>query len=461
MKKFQKNYDILVIGNGSIGILTALLIKDKFPKKKIAILGSENSVYSASLAAGAMHGLYCEVESNFYESNLEQSNFEIGLKAREDWKKILKKLKLNKFITAKDTYFYLKKGYSDFEKKNYETACELAKNDKVLDIPSKNEIKKFFCGNTNLKDFECVKIKGEFGFNPKLIIQEIIKKLKKNGVDNIAHTVSKIVKQKNHYLIDNRYSTSKLIIAAGYGSYEIAKKIFNPVPVVKGVGTAFILQHDYFKKINSVVRTSNRGGAQCGLHIVPYDKKKGILYVGAGNYITREKNPWARTETTNYLIRLVKNELIPKEVVYETRIKPLIGYRPKSIDNNPSIGPVDESLFYVSGTYRAGLSWASFIAKQAVSWLEKNKVDKILNEYVPNRNLKTWGNLEEACNYYASSRLSNLNEHGLIKNEQKTQSTKFRQLYKFAKNKNSEIIKEKKFSSNFVIDPDCYDYFKK
>ena len=41
-------------------------------------------------------------------------------------------------------------------------------------------------------------------------------------------------------------------------------------------------------------------------------------------------------------------------------------------------------------------------------------------------NLKSWGKIEEACNYYASSRLSNLIEHDIIKEiNQKKNSINF------------------------------------
>ena len=462
MKKLLKKYDIIIVGNGSIGVLSAFLLKIKHPKKKIALLGKKNFAHSASLAAGAMHNVYCEVESNFYQSTLEQSNFEMGIKSRSDWKKIFNKFNLNKVITAKDTFLYLKKGFSDFEIKNFEVACEVANKDNVLKKVSKHEVENFFNGKVNSKNFKCVKIKDEFGFNPNLLVHELLKLSNKIGIDVIFHEVKKIINKDNRYFIDEEYQTKKLVIAAGYGSYEIGKNIFNPVPVVKGVGTAFILQDDYFKKIKSVVRTSNRGGAQCGLHMVPYDRRNGKIYIGAGNYISKEKEPWARTETIKYLIKLLEDELIPRSVIYKSKITTLLGYRPRSVDNYPSIGEVNENLFYISGTYRAGLTWASYIANQVVSWSNGDEADSLLKEYKPDRKIRTWGSLNEACEYYASSRVSNLIEHKLIDNKSKKDlSSKYKELFKFAKNMNFEIVRKKNFNKDFVVDPDCYNYFEK
>ena len=110
------------------------------------------------------------------------------------------------------------------------------------------------------------------------------------------------------------------------------------------------MQNDKLKKFSTVLRTSNRGGAQCGLHIVPYDLNNGEIYVGAGNYVSTEKEPWARTETIKYLLNLLEDEIFSKETLYKSKIKTLLGYRPKSVDNCPSIGAVNENIFYVSGT---------------------------------------------------------------------------------------------------------------
>ena len=38
-----------------------------------------------------MHAVFCEIEQNFNESKLEQSNFEIGLKSRVLWEKNIQK----------------------------------------------------------------------------------------------------------------------------------------------------------------------------------------------------------------------------------------------------------------------------------------------------------------------------------------------------------------------------------
>ena len=452
-------FDIVVVGNGMIGVLTSFLLKEKYPQKKICLIGNEYFKNSASTSAGAMHAVFCEIEQNFNESKLEQSNFEIGLKSRVLWEKIFKKYNLGNCKTSKDTLFYIKNKCSDFEKNNFELACDIAKKYKNLKKISKNELKKNFNGHLNKNDLKCFKIKNEFSFNPVYLINRLLNLSKKNKMDYIKEDVNKIILKGKKYLINDKYLADKLIVVGGFNSHEIAKNLFKPIPIIKGVGTAFILKHDYFKKLDNVIRTSNRGGQQCGLHLVPYNQKKGEVYIGAGNYVSADSDPWGRTETIKYLIRLLEDELIPKNVIYYSNIKTLCGYRPRSIDNTASIGPVNDSFFYASGTNRVGLSWASYIADEILKWIDGRKNNSLLDQYNPNRKLRSWGKIDEACNYYASSRLSSLMEHKLIKKEQFKK--KFNELYKFAKKKNTYLIKKFKMQKNFVIDPDCYAYFDK
>ena len=91
-----------------------------------------------------MHAVFCEIEQNFNESKLEQSNFEIGLKSRVLWEKIFKKHNLSDSKTSKDTLFYIKNKCSDFEKNNFEAACVVAKKYKILKRISKKRVKKKF-----------------------------------------------------------------------------------------------------------------------------------------------------------------------------------------------------------------------------------------------------------------------------------------------------------------------------
>jgi glycine/D-amino acid oxidase-like deaminating enzyme len=459
-------FDIVIVGDGMTGSLAAAEISDLFQSLKICWVGSDFN--SASRAAGAMHAIFGEIESDFYDSSKNLDFLNIGLNSKSEWINILKKYNIKKFITSRDTVFYRKKSNNQFEKKNFDMACSLASKYKLLEKIKNRHKKKIFKGKLDSKEFDSVILKSEFSFNPVKVIESLDKISQKTKnltkyygeVKNITHSnnvfflKTDLKNCKKSIVIEAK----KLIIASGYNSSKLVKDIFKTVPVVKGVGTAFLLKHNYFSKnFRQVVRTPNRGGTQCGLHIVPYDKN--TIYVAAGNYLSSEVEPLGRIETINYLSRLLSEELLPRKILYESQVINLLGYRPRSIDNMPSIGTVkkNKNIFYISGTNRVGLSWSPYVVKQLVNWLNNKKIDKIFKNFRPDRKIYSWGKYNHAVKYYSESRLANLLEHKLIDaNNKKAFQKKRKQLENFARKQNNYLIKKFKLNKKFVFDPDCY-----
>jgi glycine/D-amino acid oxidase-like deaminating enzyme len=464
-------FDIVVVGDGMNGSLAAAEISNTFKNLKICWIGSNSN--SASTAAGAMHAIFGEIESDFYNSSKNLDFLNIGLKSKSEWRNIFKKYKIRRFITSRDTVFYRKKSNNLFEKKNFDMACNLALKYKILKKIENSHKKKIFKGQLDSKEFDAIILKSEFSLNPVKVIETLdkISQKKKNLTKYYGEVQNIVYANKLFCLKANLKNFKKLIviqakkivIASGYNSSKLVKNIFTTVPVVKGVGTAFLLRHNYFSKnFKQVIRTPNRGGTQCGLHIVPYDKN--TIYVGAGNYLSSEDKPLGRIETINYLSRLLSEELLPRKILYESQVINLLGYRPRSIDNMPSIGTIkkNKNIFYISGTNRIGLSWSPYIIKQLINWLKNKKIDKVFKNFRPDRNIYSWGNYNHAIEYYSESRLANLLEHNLIDiNNKKTFQKKRKQLEDFAKKQNSYLIKKFKLNKKFVFDPDCYLILRK
>jgi glycine/D-amino acid oxidase-like deaminating enzyme len=463
-------FDIAIVGDGMNGSLAAVEISAALPNLKICWIGSNYN--SGSRAAGAMHAVFGEVEEDFYNSQKNLDFLNIGLKSKKEWKNILKKYKIEKFITSKNTVFYMKKSDNEFEKSNFRMACNIASKYKILKNIQNKDKKKIFKGLLGSENFDAVTLKSEFSFNPVKVIESLNKISKRNvnlekyhgAAQNITHSKNmfslKIESKKLEKSIVIK--AKKLVVASGYNSSKLVKNIFKAAPIIKGVGTAFLLKHKYFSKnFKQVVRTPNRGGTQCGLHIVPYGKN--IIYVGAGNYLSNEAEPLGRIETINYLSRLLAEELLPRKIMYESQVINLLGYRPRSIDNMPSIGTIkkNNNIFYISGANRVGLSWSPYVIKQLMNWLNNKKIDKIFKNFKPDREIYSWGKHNDAIKYYSDSRLANLLEHNLINSKDKnTFNKKKKQLKNFSKIQNSYLIKKFKINKKFVFDPDCYGVLK-
>ena len=222
--------------------------------------------------------------------------------------------------------------------------------------------------------------------------------------------------------------------------------------MLQGVGSAVILNkiNDLPNSFqNYVVRTVNRGGAQCGLHTVP--RSNGTLYLGAGNYISRPGIRTHRLETIRYLYELFSDELVGKNVAYPLYGDLSLGYRPRTLDGFPCIGYHQkyQNIFFATGTNRVGLTWAPEIVNQALKWIDGKKISSDFKGWHPDRKMISYGNEKKCIDYFVNSRLSAGLEHN---NFSKTETNKIKkELINIA---NKQIFKIKKLYPGIMINPD-------
>lgn len=414
-------YDIAIVGNGIVGtLLAAKLSTDKnLSKNSITLIGPKNRNNSASMAAGAMHAVFGEIEDNFEESKFEKLFLQMGIISRNYWKKLISELNIKDAIISNDTIFYSNKSKNTFELDNFKKAVEISKKYNFIKNLSEKEKKYFFQGSKNFNDFIALRIKNEHSLN----VQSIFKTLNNiissnNNLDIIDHKVTAIDKKNEYFkisLANNYVLADKVICTTGFGGSDVKYNFFDPIPIIKGVGTAFLINNTQYNKEKCVIRTPNRGGSQCGLHIVPYGKN--YFYVGAGNYLSTESEPEARLETYRYLIDLLQKELVNKKNLYKSCIIPLLGYRAKSLDNLPSIGSIkdfEDKFYYVSGCNRVGFTWSSYIVNEIQKWLNNKIADKIIQNFRPDRKLKSYGSKINAQRNFIKINIANLVEHSIV-----------------------------------------------
>ena len=128
----MRNFDLAFVGNGIISVVSALKIKEKRPDLAIAIIGPARRSFSASMAAGAMQAVFCEVEETFHKLPRDREIFTIALEARARWHEFLDTFGLQDAITAEATVMYRRKRGTLFEEANFEAACAVASEHKCL-----------------------------------------------------------------------------------------------------------------------------------------------------------------------------------------------------------------------------------------------------------------------------------------------------------------------------------------
>ncbi len=145
-------FDFLVLGNGAIGMFSAIQIKRAFPSSSVGIIGDPDRVNSASVAAGAMCNVYGELEYSYSAQMqlLQSISFQYGVAGKNGWLEFISDFNLEaKLMTAKNTLIFLKSDPSEFEYRNFAKAQIESKNASVLRNLSSSEIQEFF---GNVKD---------------------------------------------------------------------------------------------------------------------------------------------------------------------------------------------------------------------------------------------------------------------------------------------------------------------
>lgn len=460
-----KNLDLSIIGNGSIAYFCAYYISKSLPSLQIGLFSESPRFSSASAAAGAMHAVFGEIEGDISTSLYEQKCLKIGLDSRVEWNNFFKENNLENIRTGENTYIYLQKNATEYERKNFIFASSAAKESSCMRLLDNKEISSYFSLASEIPEEVC-ELKGEFCFSAPLFLksmEQILMEMPNIQFFNTCKEVREL--NKNEYQLsipngDTVYSR-KVICASGYKSQSILPDIeFQELG--QSIGLALEISNVNCPILTeNAVRTVSRGGAQCGIHLVP---RSNSIYLGAGSYIAKSNfYPTGRTDEVKYLIDQAQKDILGKRNIYESFISPLIvGSRPRSLDSYPLIGSFSNhpSIFLATGTNRIGLTWSPTIAKYALSWLDENFNDKsldyqlIFDDWRPDRDLIAFGSNEECLEYYVNTRVTNEFEHGLINSASSNDAKK--RIRSYGRKLLNHVNKTLNLNEGYSIHPDSW-----
>lgn len=416
------NYDVLVVGNGSIGSFVACDVIRKYPHFKVGVLGLASRNNAASAAAGAMANVFAEMEHP-HTSSSEATNgryLQLGIAGSAGWIRFLEEIsRIDSVVTARDTLVFLKNNASSFELANFEKMVSVANDHEVYEDYSVRDFTDEIPSSAN-SVASVAKIKGEYALDSGQLLSILDNFLAEQKVDLLFANIFRI-NSSSVVSVDTSlgvFTARKVVVAAGANSANLLGN-FPIIPMLQGVGSAYHFKNSKMTmpKIFSknVIRTVNRGGAQCGFHIVP---RKDCFYLGAGNYITFPSESHHRLETLRYLFQTLEEELIGKDLSYDLVGTLVKGHRPKSIDGLPLVGAFkdNDNIFVATGTNRAGLTWAPKISDEVLRWINNDEPDSLFGGWHPDRNLVSFGTKTEAIEYFIESRTGAAIEHKLIPN---------------------------------------------
>ena len=78
-------FDYLIVGNSVLGLTTAYRLSQLQPYAKIGIVGPSARISGATVAAGAMLGVFGEVTAAMYADEYDKAYFELAHQAQALW----------------------------------------------------------------------------------------------------------------------------------------------------------------------------------------------------------------------------------------------------------------------------------------------------------------------------------------------------------------------------------------
>ena len=361
-------FDVLIVGNGVLGLSTAYALTLENPNLKIGILGPFHRNGGATLAAGAMLNCFSEIGRLTFQSKHSINKFKLAQKALKLWPSWIEQMNahldpIDRIKIRPGTFILLNTKSGQRETENYLAIRKALLDEQELfediepsEIPGLNPV-------DDARPLRSLYLPNEGFINPTRLLLALEKVLRKIGhVTFIDDTASQLLLDGYQVIgtktqLDNTIHAAKVLLAAGAYTQRLIDQIpelVHRIPkIMAGTGCAIHLEFDN-NQFENVVRTPLRAGS-CGAHIVPQDNKK-MVYLGASNSIRIHPHALAKARDIYYLLEH-SMEQFNKHLGDAKVVKYEVGNRPMTFDGFPLIGKTSTitDLWILTGTYRDGI----------------------------------------------------------------------------------------------------------
>lgn len=419
----MQSFDVLVIGNGILGLSTAYALHLEDSSLKIGIVGPENRLGNASAAAGAMLGCFGEVTQSTFDSEFGLAKLEMAVRSAKMWPEWLDQINSGlsnneALVINPGTFIILNSKSGKLDNKNYSAIIsalamygETHEEIDPTDIPGTNPVE-------DCRPLRALHLPHEGAINPTKLLNALDTLINENKnlhfIDGHATQIQTTSGKINCIQIDNGESikADRYLVAAGGYSQNLIKQIpeleFKIPKILFGPGCSLLLNHPGHN-FKHVIRSPNRAGA-CGSHILPHNNS--TIYIGASNNLRASAKNQPKSRDVYYLLQR-SMEQFNQDLYKSEIIKWQVGNRPVTVDTYPLIGETSiPGLWILTGTYRDGLHdsplLARSIAKQMLG-LPPLYTNLFLPERFPIQTMTKQQAIDEAVNHHMSAAY----EHGI------------------------------------------------
>lgn len=383
-------YDIIIIGNGILGLQSAFFLKTADQNLKIALISPPDRTGCATLAAAAMINVFAEIDYGMLENIPLWERFQLTYRGGQLWDKHAEALS-----QYSDEPLQIKRG----------TYVLVNARSTAIEVRSLNYIKKvipqlghhyenidpntisWLKSGDDACPIETIKIDDGY-INSRQVVQALDRAMKALGIDVFPTQATRLSQEKKLFGSKEKLVTleSGEVLQAPHivfanGAY--AQQLINQIPDLRAqtphllYGAGFGLDLSFPQwvrqyggldkeifKMDAVIRTLDRGG-NCGLHVVPLGN--GEFFVGASSGVWMEPEPFPRLHGIKSLVLGAISEINYGFFHANTQVR-ANGYRPITLDCFPLLGESEmKGYWFINGTKRDGFTMSPYICQKLAS----------------------------------------------------------------------------------------------
>ena len=431
----------VIVGNGMVALSIAFRLHQRLSEKdEVFLIGPNERIGCASMAAGAMLNSFGEIEIGSLKSETDVYHFELSHMAARWWPKFeeelieaagehlpkcCEKCEILKGGGCYDcgTFIVNNCAADELDDRNFEAILTALDDfDEPHELVDPKDIPNYY-PSQHVRASRALYIHDEGWLNPRIVIEKLDAILCHSPKIKIVDAkVDKFVQSGNKIeatiLEDGRRIEGDVfLLAAGAVVNSIIEKselALNLQPIFYGVGVSMeIKSADYPHE--KCVRTPNRGGA-CGTYTVPFfqcpDHPNDHILIGASNQLRVEPVFHGRISSIQHLMQSAIEE-INGHFYNAELLRTNIGWRPTSLDTYPLLGKTAIDNFVIaSGTKRDGFHLAPVISDYLAKIMMGEPVDERFDCFRPDRDLIRELSRKDAVDLAVVNLMSEQYQHG-------------------------------------------------
>ncbi|MGP3984496.1 NAD(P)/FAD-dependent oxidoreductase [Streptomyces sp. KR80] len=369
----RASHDVVIVGNGVLGLSIAFETAVRSPSVRIAVVGPPARPGSATVAAGAMLNCFAEVTGFTDRHPACRAKFALARKALDAWPEWLGRLAesadgpaLQDTWTA-GTFVLLAFQSTPTTATNFEAVRAAAA---ALGEPHQDVDPQDIEGLSPLPQERPVRalyLEREGSVNARAVLAALETAADRHGVEAVPGEVTSLVIAGEgvagvRLASGETVPAGTVVLAAGSATQRLIEDLPAGMvqPMLHGTGFAVETRRGDGPGFGHVVRTPTRSGG-CGLHLVPL--AGGHEYIGATNIVLLDPPEGPRLGIAQSLMRFAVEQFDQRLASSSVR-RWHYGSRPISLDTFPLIGrsPLP-GLLFATATYRDGFHGSPVIAR--------------------------------------------------------------------------------------------------